>query len=472
MMARGPGAMAAAMLDAPAQGPAAATTALVSDGLEAFALRAAVARKAQTSLDLQYYIWNGDLTGRLLAREALLAADRGVKVRLLLDDMYAMGRERGLSAMDAHPNLELRLFNATNWRRWGRTGFLLEMLFGGWHLNRRMHNKAWIADGEVVICGGRNIGDRYFDASGDFNFRDLDLIIDGEVAAEAARMFEAYWNCPLARPISRLARIGQRRRGLPRLRARMEAASKTPEAQPFLDRLRAPPDGEAKRLPIAADAAHVLADGPEKVRGHAESAVAPALIAVLAEARREVLIISPYFVPGDDGATRLTGLARSGVRVAVVTNSLAATDVVAVHGGYARYREPLLEAGVELYELKASGEKSAGVFGSRGASLHTKALVVDGKAVFVGSFNLDPRSTALNTEMGVLAHQSELAELVREEFERLADAARSWRLRLVDGGLAWDDGAMLPGTPSEPGATLRRRVLAQILRRLPIESQL
>jgi len=457
----------------PAPAPPAATRiALVPDGLEAFALRAAAARTARTSLDLQYYIWHGDLTGRLLSREVLLAADRGVRVRLLLDDMYALGRERGLSALDAHPNLELRLFNATNWRRWGRAGFLLEMLFGGWHLNRRMHNKAWIADGELVVCGGRNIGDRYFDAPGDFNFRDLDLVVEGSAAADATRVFEQFWQSPLARPISGLARIGQRRRGLPRLRARLEAAAHSPEARPYLERLHRHDWPEAPMLGLAETAALVLADPPEKIRGRAAAVVAPALMRMLRTAQRELLLISPYFVPGEAAAAKLAELAKAGVHVAIVTNSLAATDVVAVHGGYARYRERLLEAGVELFELKASSDKSAGVFGSRGASLHTKAMVLDEETVFVGSFNLDPRSATLNTEMGILVRHRELTQQVRQEFDRLTDGVRSWRLRLRHGRLAWEDGFAPSGAPAEPGAALGRRALAWLLRRLPIESQL
>ncbi|HEY4252261.1 MAG TPA: phospholipase D family protein [Roseomonas sp.] len=444
---------------------------LLSDGISAFVARAASARAAQRSLDLQYYMWHSDLTGQLLAREALLAADRGVRVRLLLDDMYALGRESDLTALHGHPMIQLRRFNAASWRRWGRLSLLAEMLFGNWHLNRRMHNKAWIADGGLVICGGRNIGDRYFDAAGDFNFRDLDAVLENMPAAKAGVVFEAYWRSPLARSVRRL-RIRSGRRALRKLRASLEAVAASPEAEPFLARLREAEAARRHRLPIAEDAIRILADPPDKARGLAGSAVMPALAEMLGAAQRQALLISPYFVPGEAGAARLVAMAQAGVRVAVITNSLAATDVVAVHGGYARYRERLLAAGVELYELKRSAERSAGMFGSRGASLHTKALMIDDGPVFVGSFNLDPRSANLNTEMGVLVQHPALARLVRWHHRRLADGGRSWRVRLTAAGrLAWDDGAkVLVGL--EPHASPARRLMAWLLRRLPIESQL
>ncbi|MBR0642298.1 phospholipase D family protein [Plastoroseomonas hellenica] len=451
---------------------ASSRVALLSDGHEAFAARAAAARAARRSLDLQYYMWESDLTGQLLAREVLHAADRGVRVRLLLDDMYALGRESDLTALGAHPRMQLRRFNAARWRRWGRLGLLVEMLFGNWHLNRRMHNKAWIADGQLVICGGRNIGDRYFDASGDFNFRDLDLIVEGRSAAEATGVFDSYWRSRLALSIKRL-RIRSNARALERLRAALDAVAASPEAQPFLDRLRDVQAEDRHGLAVEDEAIRILSDAPEKARGRAGSAVMSELTDLLANARREALLISPYFVPGEAGTVRLIDMARAGVRIAVITNSLAATDVVAVHGGYARYRERLIAAGIEIFELKRSEEKTAGVFGSRGASLHTKAIVVDDGPVFVGSFNLDPRSANLNTEMGVLVRHPALARLIRWHHRRLTGGARSWRVRLTPAGrLAWDDGVTVRYGPTEPDASVKRQALARVLRWLPIESQL
>ncbi|MBK1660796.1 hypothetical protein CKO45_21470 [Paracraurococcus ruber] len=210
-------------------------------------------------------------------------------------------------------------------------------------------------------------------------------------------------------------------------------------------------------------------------RARAAGGIGPEAADALRAAQREALLVSPYFVPGEAGLALLLDLRRRGVRVSVVTNSLAATDVVAVHGGYARYRHALLAAGVELFELKASGDEHASLLGSRGASLHTKAFVVDGRLVCVGSFNLDPRSAALNTEMGVFAEDPALARELRAEHARLADPARSWRVALAEGRLAWTArtaGGAMATVRHEPAASLRRRAIASLVRLLPLEAQL
>jgi putative cardiolipin synthase len=452
---------------------------LLQGGVEAFALRALSAREAGRSLDLQYYIWRGDLTGKLLAREILAAADRGIRVRLLLDDIYVAGADRTLAVLAAHPRIEVRLFNASRWRSWGRFGFILELLLGGWRLNRRMHNKAWIADGALAVLGGRNIGDEYFDASGEFNFRDLDLVVAGVAAGEALAVFEEYWASPLSRPVQGFPTARRVGRKLPALRRLLDSAAATPMARRFLDQARGAAMAERLRAGphalVPADGVQVLADPPEKATGAAGSRMAMAVDTVLAGATREALLISPYFVPGEQGVALLSALVRQGVRVSVVTNSLAATDVAAVHGGYARYRRRLLEAGVELWELKRSGREETGIFGSRGASLHTKAFVVDGTLIFVGSFNLDPRSARLNTEMGAFARHAGLGARLRAEHDRLADLVRSHRVSLdAEGRLVWEDlsGGEFHRVGAEPDASLRRRFMALLARALPIESQL
>lgn len=453
-----------------APGQAAAQVTVLSNGVAAFGARAAAARAARTSLDLQYYIWKADLTGQLLAREALRAADRGVTVRILLDDMNGLGQEFSLAPLVGHPRIRIRRFNGTRWRRWGRTGMLLEMLLGNWHLNRRMHNKAWIADDGVVVCGGRNIGDSYFDASGELNFRDLDLVVQGAAAAPANALFDAYWNHPLARPVRRLS-VRPVRTSLARLRRKLEATAASPQAGPYLHAIPAQPAPRKRTLDVPADAIHIISDAPDKARGLAGSAVAPSIERMLDGARREALLVSPYFVPGEAGAARLIALVQAGVHVSVITNSLAATDVVAVHAGYVRYRARLIEAGVEIFEVKHSAEKRAGVFGSSAASLHTKAMLVDGEWAFVGSFNLDHRSINLNTEMGVLVRDRQLGRLMRRQHRWLAQGSRSWRLTMQAGRPCWSDGATtLSG--SEPGARLGRRVLARLVGWLPVEKQL
>ena len=459
--------------------------ALVVDGLEALALRVAAARTATRQLDLQYYAWHADVTGLLLAREVLQAADRGVQVRLLLDDSGVLADDSAVSdlaLMGAHPRIEVRLFNTHRWRGWGRFGFLLEFLLGGGNLNRRMHNKAWIADRRLAMVGGRNIGNEYFDAAGDFNFRDLDIAIAGQSAEQAQGVFERYWHHRLAMPATGCDGHHPDPAELDALRERLELNLARGEAQPYLRRLDASLEagdiltGEGGLLPADHDL-RVAADPPEKAAGEEEEAdkLVHAVAGALDGAKREALLISPYFVPGEGGTEAIIRLVRQGVRVVVVTNSLAATDVVAVHGGYARYRRKLLKAGVEIHELKRSGEEDGGVLGSKGASLHTKAFAIDGRLIFVGSFNLDPRSANLNTEMGAFVRQSRLARRLREEQARLADPARSYRVLLKGGKMCWQDIGRTGKRRrqwGEPDASWRRRFLAQIVKWLPVESQL
>jgi putative cardiolipin synthase len=453
--------------------------ALVSDGVDAFALRALTARASGRTLDLQYYAWRGDATGRLLAREVLDAADRGVRVRLLLDDTAAIdGSFPLLATLSEHPNIEMRLFNATSWRRWGRLGFAVELALGGWRLNRRMHNKAWIADGRIAIAGGRNIGDAYFEGGCDTVFRDLDMVLTGRGAAQTRRVFEAFWRHRMSACVQKLAGPAGVEGDLAGLRA--ELAKEIEGARPFLDRIAAAPPlarALASRYGLhSTDDLHVVADSPEKA---GLDVVRPGELnrrieSWISAAERSVLLISAYFVPGERGTRLLGDLARRGVRVAVVTNSLSATDVAVVHGGYARYRRRLLAAGVELYELRRTGHEDEGVLGSRGASLHSKALLIDDELVGVGSFNLDPRSERLNTEMGAFVRHPDLARCLRHEFERLTHPALSWRVRLEGDRLVWEceEGGARRLCATDPDALWKRRVLARLVRWLPVEAHL
>ncbi|MFT8243762.1 phospholipase D family protein [Roseomonas sp. BN140053] len=457
--------------------------ALVVDGLEAFALRAVSARSATRTLDLQYYAWHDGVTGRLLAREVLCAADRGVKVRLLLDDTAVLGDDAAFEALVTlcvHPSIETRLFNAHRWRFLGRFGFALEMLLSRGQLNHRMHNKSWIADGRLAILGGRNIGNEYFDAAGDFNFRDLDIVVAGEAASQAVTQFERYWNHRLSRRVSAYAGTVPSAAALEHLRHSLAASVEDPDAAPYLECLQAARDAgdilHGDRALLPADRVRVAADPPDKATGaEVEGKLVRAVDAALSETRYEALLISPYFVPGEAGAQVLIDLVKRGVKVSVVTNSLAATDVVAVHGGYSRYRRRLLKAGVEIFELKRSGQEESGVLGSRGASLHTKAFALDGTQIFVGSFNLDPRSADLNTEMGAFLRHPGLTRALREEFARLASPERSYRVALKHGLMTWTDRGAKGRRRvqrKEPDADWRRRLITQLVRWLPIESQL
>ncbi|CAN5196821.1 phospholipase D family protein [soil metagenome] len=450
---------------------------LVTDGLDAFATRALAARKAGRSLDLQYYIWHDDMTGRLLAREVHAAAQRGVRVRILLDDLNAEGIDPQLMALDAHPNIELRLYNPFRNRQ--GPARLLEMVHRAFSLNYRMHNKAWIADGRVAIVGGRNIGEAYFSADAQVNFRDLDLLLFGPAVQQASTIFDAYWNSAAAVPMAALSRKSPEM--LRQMLASADMGAVQPAAKHYLDRVaqtHAVHDYYQRALtPRWSAGVSVVADPPLKGRdGDHRGWLVHRLVELLGTAHHKALVVSPYFVPGEGGTAVLEALADRGVETGVITNSLAATDVPAVHGGYARYRGTLLEHGVHLYEIKARGNTgSAGNFGSSGASLHTKAFTVDDARGFVGSFNLDPRSIALNTEMGVLFDDPAIAIDVRNEYLRLAEPDISyWVYRTASGELRWLDRLRTPPVVlrQEPDTTAWRRGLVRVLSWLPIESQL
>ena len=457
---------------------------LVDDNREAFELRALTARDAGRSLDLQYYIWNDDERGRLLVREVLRAADRGVRVRVLLDDNNARGKDRAILALDSHPRIEVRLFNPARNREggWARAA---EMLVRAVSLNRRMHNKAWIADGRIAIVGGRNVGNEYFDAA-PVNFQDADLLLVGPAVRQASAIFDEFWSSEAVIPIRALHRMRWRRRHrlLPEVRRALESLARASAASPWLERLPDP----SLSLPSRVNAegrlvwsaeVRVASDPPEKAapvaeRQRPERWLLHELLPLVTATRAEALFISPYFVPGEEAAAQLVALARKGIDLRVLTNSLAATDVALVHAGYSRYREELLEGGVRIHELKPVHRMRIGITGSRRASLHTKALVVDGARGFVGSFNLDPRSVQLNTEMGVLFTDATLAGQLRTVFLRSAAPQASYRLYLERGALRWSDDTEEGGRvwTREPEAGFWRRALVAAVRWLPIESQL
>lgn len=449
---------------------------MLSSNLDAFAARALAARSAGRSLDLMYYIWNDDLTGRLLMDEVISAADRGVRVRLLLDDIGVETADAIFMAIDSHPNIELRLFNPTRAREPGlRRG--LEMALRAFSVTRRMHNKAWIADGRVAIAGGRNIGDEYFDAAELSNFRDLDLMVFGQVVEQTEEMFDEYWNSGLALPVANLANDD----GAPlsRLRGNLQALRDSERAAPYIQRVR-----ERVELMSPAQAqlhwtadARLVADPPEKAAGRrSENWLMQQVLPLMNAAREKVEITSPYFIPGDSGLDALVTMVQDGVSVEILTNSLAATDVAAVHGGYAPYRKRLLQGGVALYELRPTpGVRDFSLRGSSNASLHTKAFTVDGRLGFIGSLNFDPRSSSLNTEMGILFEIPALVAEMSALFTEEISPDMSYALKLdEDGRLRWH--AQQNGLPvvydHEPEAGWLRRIVARIVGLLPLESQL
>ena len=466
-----------------AQRPDHSGTALIDDNLEAFALRALSAREAGRSLDLQYYIWHNDVTGRLLVRELLRAADCGVRVRVLLDDINARGQDAAILALDSHPLIDVRIFNPGRNRDgiWMRA---VEMALRAVSLNRRMHNKAWIVDGRVALVGGRNIGDEYFDAAEQVNFQDADLLLVGPAVQQTSDIFDRFWNSRAVIPIGALHE-GKDAGGaeLQAVRARLDALTGELGASPYLrqltdaGQLQAHLDGRV-RLHWSTQV-QVLSDPPEKAAPIAslqrsEHWLMHSLLPLLTDAREEALLTSPYFVPGTELTRTLTDKVAAGVKVQVLTNSLAATDVALVHAGYARYRQMLLGGGVDLFELKTQHRKRISLMGSSRASLHTKAVVVDGQRGFVGSFNLDPRSAQLNTEMGVLFDDAALAADMRTLFLHSTASDTSYRLFLDNGALRWSDATEEPAKvwTQDPETGFWRRMLVSVMRWLPIESQL
>lgn len=403
---------------------------LLPGGLEALAARVALIERAERSVDAQYYIWRDDASGELLATALWRAAERGVRVRILLDDWGSRPTERELGMLAAHPNVEVRLFNPLPVRGAPLLGILADFERG----NRRMHNKALIADNQAAIVGGRNVGDEYFESHRDFAFGDLDALVLGPVVRQLSAGFDAYWNsAATGRVVAGEAPATSP--GNPGVVELRQALSES-DFGIRLDR------GE---LPFFRGRAVALHDFPDKVDPGAVGAGAPHLGRQIADVigapASELLLVSAYFVPGAGGVEQLAAFRNKGIRVVVVTNSLAATDVPAVHAGYARYRKPLLESGIELFEIRPEGEgkhasRDRGLPGSSRVSLHAKLMVVDRQTTFIGSMNIDPRSIVLNTENGIVFSNAAMAESIAAGTEQ-AIRASAYRLELLNGELRW-----------------------------------
>jgi putative cardiolipin synthase len=451
---------------------------LLSDGVEAFVVRMQSARLATRSLDVQTYIWHADQTGTYLGLVLLESADRGVRVRLLLDDLDARAGNDGLAGLAAHPNIEVRMFNPWSTRS-GTVRRVGEGLFSFDRINRRMHNKSWIADNRIAIVGGRNVGDEYFGAGEQINFVDLDFALLGPVVRDVSASFDRYWNSASAYPMEVLDPDACTDAALERLRKHLLDRSATAIASPyaialggadFVQQLAAgswPLQWSSQYRFVADDPAKVTMKKREVKRTH----VGVTLVPMLEEAQQRVSIVSPYFVPGDRVTEGLTRMVEGGKAVRVLTNSLVANDVAAVHGGYSRYRKSLLVGGVQLWELKPTGgELSSSLLGSSGASLHTKAFAVDGRKLFVGSYNLDPRSTWLNCEQGVLVEDAVLATELEALFDRQINGLHAWRVTLEAGDLVWSDGSET--YDHDPKASAWQRFQAWLTRALHLDAQL
>jgi putative cardiolipin synthase len=452
---------------------------LLHEGPEAFVIRARSAQLAGRSLDVQTYIWHGDLTGAYLAQQLLAAADRGVKVRLLVDDMDARAKNAGFAALAAHPNISVRMFNPFASRK-GAMSLMGEGLTSFGRINHRMHNKTWIADNRIAVVGGRNLGDEYFGASDEVNFVDLDFAMIGPIVRDASASFDRYWNSPAAYPMELLDPAAVSDAALETLRGQFASGLADASKSRYAEILRG--DDAIRRL-VAGDwpmewsgKYQFTSDDPLKATLPEEdlerSAVVTTLMPMVDGMQSELTVISPYFVPGEEVTAAWVKAVGEGRRVRVLTNSLVANDVAAVHGGYVRYRRTLVEGGVQVWELKPLGGRSveSSLFGSSGASLHTKALAVDGRTLFVGSYNLDPRSTWLNCEQGVLVESPALAHQLKTIFAGQIAPEHAWQVTFVDDELRWSDGTET--FDRDPKASAWQRFQAWVTRVLHLDAQL
>jgi putative cardiolipin synthase len=451
---------------------------LMPDGVEALAVRLGGAARSERTLDVMYYLYNSDLTGLLLIDAMLQAADRGVRVRLLLDDVLTRGYDKGLMALDTHPNFEIRMFNP--WAR--RSMRALNMLTDFGRLNRRMHNKAFIMDNQAAVIGGRNIGNEYFAADEAVNFGDLDVLALGPIVDEISDMFDLYWNHKLAVPVPAVVpppSDANREIGLLRQRIAdaLVLAQETHYGAMMKDLLAY---AQLKEEDYLWAPYQFIFDSPDKAikkKYDEADTILPPMREILLAAEKEIIVVSPYFVPLDTTIEGFGKMRERGVETIVITNSLASNNHTVVHSGYAPSRKPLLKQGVRLYEirpdLQARGVEKSGIARS-GGTLHTKAFIVDREKVFIGTFNWDPRSAYLNTEMGVVFHEPVVAEEIVRRAEELLPT-QAYRLELnEDGKIRWHteiDGQEVE-FDKEPETSAWKRFKVKLFGLLPIKKQL
>ena len=424
--------------------------------------RLSLIRQARASIDLQVYHLADDTVGRQVLRELRDAAQRGVRVRLLLDDYYTAGMDELLLGLAAHDGAQVRLFNPFVGTRSSSVGRWMQMAGDFQRLNHRMHNKLFIADGAMAIVGGRNLADSYFQRDADANFIDFDALVIGAVVPDLATVFDRYWNSTQVRDVRSLAEPDESE---PVLRARFEYATLNtgpPLVVPSTWRGRAAPRFDALLADGLADLigaeATVFADMPAKLDPNLGSLAGTTYgfaLQSFRESREELMLFSPYFIPGEKGLAGLREARTFGIAVRVITNSLGATDEPQASLAYERYRVPLLQMGVELYEVSSmqvrSDNATSRVFGASRAQLHAKLALIDRRAVLLGSMNLDQRSATTNTEMVLLIHSPELAREILTWFnsKERADVRGSYQVRLKPDGHSLEWVAMLGDGRSE-----------------------
>jgi len=432
-------------------------------GAFAFDTRIELIRRAQYSLDLQYYVIENDESGRTLFKELVAAAARGVRVRLLVDDLFTVGQDQTLLNLTQQPNVEVRLFNPFPAGRnslWSKFLFSLQDFK---RVNHRMHNKLFVADNAMAIVGGRNIGDEYFTFAKAANFIDLDTFVTGDIVRDLSEVFDRYWNNLYVYPAAQII-SSYRRDDAPDFPHAPDfgiAQARSPLAEDIRDDLGYPPlasELARGKLDLIWAPATVFADSPMKVAGPTEGSmhttVHSNITQIMREAQQEVIVISPYFIPGKTGMEGIRGLSERKVRMVLITNSLASTDAPLVYIGYSHYRKEMLKLGVEIYEInpmRPKGEKHTLDFGNSQAMLHAKIAVIDRKQVFIGSMNSDPRSSRQNTEMGVIIQDRKIAGQILDLIHKSGPQA-TFQLRpgMTPSGIEWiENDSLEPGGSKE-----------------------
>jgi len=483
---------------------------LLSTGADGFLARVQMVRAAQRSLDLQYFILRGDATGRLLAQAVIDAADRGVRVRVLIDDGETLDGDQQILAINAHPNVQVRVFNPFRYRGHVQALRAVEFMLDASRLDYRMHNKLFIADNAVALIGGRNVGDEYFQVDPASQFADDDVFAAGPVVRELSGAFDVFWNSALAIPAEALGVASAGATGdappmrrlpePPPLAAPADAGPGAPGAPSaaavVADLARRIPSGEPLRamtsgqLPLAWAPAQLVYDSPDKksveqgwmVGRLMRRPVARAVQAV----QSELLMITPYLIPGQEGMRMFEDLRARHVRVRLLTNSLESSTQLLAQAGYMRYRAPLLSMGVDLFEIRSllgdargSGE-SPDMSRYGHYSLHAKLFVFDRTRLFIGSMNFDQRSMHLNTEIGLIIDSPELALQMVRRFEAMVRPPNAYEVVIHDTrpgdapALAWrtEENARPVEHLVEPARSAAQRGAATLLTRLPIDREL
>ena len=458
---------------------------LLDTGRQAFMARAALIEGARCTLDAQYYIWNSDDTGRYLLSRILAAADRGVRVRLLIDDINTAGRDQQIAALSRHANVAVRIYNPFQDRGMLRSlGFVSEFS----RLNRRMHVKSFTIDGVITLLGGRNIGDEYFDTATELNFRDRDVLVSGEPAVATERMFSVFWDSSLSRPIEELVPEAATtdNTSLPALepalierlrRAHGELPQGFEDADRFMQRVSEQ---------MVASTARLVHDDPPAL-DHLGDTDEPqpsaiALTEIAATAADEILIESAYLVMDDETLDGIKALRANGIAIRALTNSLASNDVTANHAAYAGRRKQMLEAGIDLFELRPDASTCTELVGDTAKcrdkamiGLHAKTFVLDRRLVYVGSFNLNLRSRYLNAESGLIIENAALASRIANDIDRNMQVGNSWTLALDDGNVVWFEDPAQPEKgrwTKEPTVPWSRRMLSMFIAGLGLEKYL